>query len=129
MQAPLRRARLWGATPGDWALLGAVALLVPLAWAWRHASARPLALEVRTASTSLRLDPRRATELALAGPVGVTRLCVQDGAAWIREAPCRNQLCRRLGRIHGAGRSLVCVPNQVVVRFTSQDTDVDGVTR
>jgi len=125
----MREVRRRAPTVADWLLLGAFALLVPVSWAWRHPSARPLVLEVRTATTSLRLDPRQDTELALAGPAGVTRLCVRDGVVWIRAAPCRNQLCRRLGRIRGAGRSLVCVPNAIVVRLTASDADVDGVTR
>lgn len=124
----MREIRRRAPTVADWLLLGTVALLIPASWAWRHPAARPLSLEVRTATTRLRLDPRQSTELALAGPVGVTRLCVRDGAVWISAAPCRNQLCRRLGRIRGAGRSLVCVPNAIVVRLAAADADVDGVT-
>jgi hypothetical protein len=104
---------------------------VPLSrLAARTPPARAARLEVRAGDGApQQLDPRRDADLHLDGPLGPTRLRVRDGAAWIDSAPCRNQLCRRQGRIARPGRSLVCIPNRIVVRFVGAEAEVDAISR
>ena len=79
--------------------------------------------------TERRLDARRDFDLELRGPLGPTLLRVRHGEAWIATAPCRNHLCQRLGRISRPGRSLVCIPNRIVLRFVGRGSEVDAITR
>ena len=116
-------------TPADIAVLVAVAAVVPASWAWRPATSTPAVLLVRSAAGEQRFDPQQDQEVEIRGPVGMTRLRLQDGEAWIETAPCANHFCQRLGRLRAPGRSLVCVPNRVVVRFAGASATVDGVTR
>lgn len=104
---------------------------MPLAWRVAVPRADPgRFLVVRTAGSAERLlDAGQDAEVVLEGPLGPTRLCVQDGAAWIASSPCPNQLCRRMGRLRRPGRVLVCLPNRVLVRFVAAGRDVDAVTR
>jgi hypothetical protein len=86
-------------------------------------------LEVRCSDRpAQRLDARRDQDVVLTGPIGGTTLRVQNGRAWIATAPCRNQLCRRMGRLDRPGRSLVCLPNRILVRFEGVSIDVDAVS-
>jgi hypothetical protein len=55
------------------------------------------------------------------GPQGVTRLTVQRGSISVTQAPCRLQLCRRMGKTSSASRSLVCIPNRISVRILATD--------
>jgi hypothetical protein len=127
-RAPRRR----GPTRGDILLLAALVLAVP---ALRYASAGGSrvpggVLVVRCGDApELRLDARRDGDFDLHGPQGETLLRLRGGEAWIAAAPCRNQLCRRMGRISRPGRALVCLPNRVLVRFVGAAPDVDGITR
>jgi hypothetical protein len=66
------------------------------------------------------------------GPVGRTVLRVEDGRIRIEEAPCRQQLCRRMGATNDPSRSLVCIPNRVQVRVlpgAATEGDIDARSR
>ena len=67
------------------------------------------------------------------GDTGV-RLVITDGKAYIAESDCADKLCIRAGSIgqDDTGKSLVCLPNRVVVTtesdpFTSSESEVDGI--
>lgn len=51
------------------------------------------------------------------GPLGITRLEVRGGRLRVLSSPCPRQACRHGGWIGEAGRLLVCLPNEVVVRL------------
>lgn len=127
---PRRRLRA-GPTWGDALLVLLLVAAIPVA---HRAVARPAAasshlLLVESAEAPVqRLDARRDADVVLHGPLGETRLRIEGGEAWIAAAPCRNQLCRRMGRLSGPGRPLVCLPNRVLVRFVGEPTGLDGVT-
>ena len=42
-------------------------------------------------------------------------LVIEDGKAWMDYSTCKNQVCVHTGKIHDAGRSIVCLPNRVSV--------------
>jgi hypothetical protein len=117
-------------TPGDIALLVVLLACVPLAWRATAPGAAPGTFRVRAADGVERvLDAGRDAAIVLDGPLGPTRLRVQDGAAWIEASPCRNQLCRRMGRLAGSGGVLACLPNRVIVSPGAPGAGVDAITR
>jgi len=105
--------------------------LVPLSRAATMPPARDAhVLVVETVGGAVqRLDVRRDGDVDLPGPLGITRLRMRGGQAWIVSSPCPGQLCRRMGRLTGPGRVLACLPNRVLVRFAGGSGDVDGITR
>jgi hypothetical protein len=127
---PRRVPRRRHPTPGDLLLFLGLVAAVPLS---RRATAAGDAggrIAVQCGDETPRsLDPHRDADLELHGPLGSTRLRIRDGEAWIESSPCRQQLCRRMGRIHGPGRVIACLPNRVLVRFEGAAPGVDGVTR
>lgn len=125
---PGRRAR--APTPGDCVLLILLVLAVPLSRGATRGAAATSLLQVHCdGAPDRRVDTRRDADLELAGPVGTTRVRIRGGQVWIAAAPCRNQLCRRMGRIDRPGRVLVCLPNRVLLAFAGGPRDVDAITR
>ena len=67
-------------------------------------------------------EPR---SLRLDGPVGISEVEIDKGAARIVEAPCPKQLCVRRGWVRRRGEAAVCVPNRLVLRVQGR-TDGKG---
>lgn len=60
----------------------------------------------------------------------VNIIAVEDGAVFMQEANCRDGLCIRQGKMRNGAKTIVCLPNKVVVRLTgdapvSDDSDLD----
>ncbi len=51
---------------------------------------------------------------------------IMDGEVWMTDAECRDKICENFGRISNAGESIVCVPNQIVIRIKGE-SGVDGI--
>ena len=58
-------------------------------------------------------------------------LHVENGAAFITDAECPDKLCVKQGKISRLNETIVCLPNEVVVTVTgeeTQDRDIDAVS-
>jgi hypothetical protein len=83
--------------------------------------------EFRLADSVFRVLLPTDTVMALAGPVGTTRVSISGRTARVLDSDCPNHICVRAGSIGHPGQVLVCLPNRVVVRFVGRE--FDGVTR
>ncbi len=54
-------------------------------------------------------------------------IAVSNGEISFAASDCPGEDCVHSGAIHSSGRSLVCLPNGVVVRVITQNSDVDFV--
>lgn len=57
---------------------------------------------------------------------------IENGAAYMQSANCRDQLCVKQGKTKSAGKQIVCLPHRVVVRLEKADPmqdDLDVVVR
>ncbi len=80
---------------------------------------------VTTAVLPLHEDTRRTIE----AESGTNVLVIQDGAAWVEEADCRDKICVRQGAIRYTGQSIVCLPHQLVITIENgADTPFDAQT-
>lgn len=50
----------------------------------------------------------------------VNVICVENGEVYMKEANCRDGLCIRQGRMKNAAKTIVCLPNKVVVRLEGE---------
>jgi len=72
--------------------------------------------------------------LILDGPVGETRVEVEDGAVFIEDSDCRDKLCVAMGQISSPSAWVACLPNRVFVRLAAvvpgddQSSGVDSVS-
>ena len=67
------------------------------------------------------LDKNRRVELD--GPLGITVLQIENGAARIISSPCSQKICIGMGEARDTGDLLACVPNHLVI---SIEGDSDG---
>jgi len=63
------------------------------------------------------------------GPLGITRVEILNGEAWVSVSPCREKICIKMGKISRVGEQIVCLPNRVVVEIRGGKSDIDGVSR
>jgi hypothetical protein len=62
--------------------------------------------------------PLNADEMvAVPGPLGDTRVRIQNRRAWVESSPCTNQVCVAAGQVHNPGDWAACLPNAVFLRI------------
>jgi hypothetical protein len=68
-------------------------------------------------------------DLEIEGPLGITVVSVESGAARVISSPCRDKICIRAGRLKSAGDWTACLPNKVLVRIRGKDEqEIDAIT-
>lgn len=125
MALPLRQ---W-LTPADvFVVLTAAALVAWLYAALWAPGAPPLEVEIRSASAlvaSLPLAENRTVEVT--GPLGVSRIEIQDAQVRFVDSPCSNKVCIQSGWHRHAGETTACLPNQISVRILGRDPRYDAI--
>lgn len=76
----------------------------------------------------VRLPLHSDERLEVPGPLGTTVVEIAGGHARVTESPCPNGICVSMGEIEDPGRSVVCVPNEVLVTIEGASAQ-DAVTR
>ena len=76
----------------------------------------------------------REREWSIDGPAGGLSLVFQPGSGFaVRDVSCPDRVCANTGYILRAGQSIVCVPNEIIIRLTGADREggaaLDGVLR
>ena len=75
------------------------------------------------------LDTDRMVEIDGYGGTHNT-LAIENGSAYMSEASCPDKLCVHQGKISETGRSIVCLPDRVVVSIAGEDEgEYDAFTR
>lgn len=59
------------------------------------------------------------------GPLGVTRMEIDNGAVRVLSSPCPQKICIGLGAARHAGDLLACVPNRILVRIEGEREGAD----
>ena len=111
-------------TPFDRKLLIVVAVLVALSFSLlfrQSAGARVVVSSDDQIVFVAPLDKDRRVELN--GPLGITVLQIENGAARIISSPCTQKICIGMGEARHTGDLIACVPNQLVI---SIEGDSDG---
>ncbi len=68
------------------------------------------------------------TTIYAEGPLGKTKIRIENDRAFIAYSPCPHKVCMRMGKIEKEGEVIVCVPNGVIVRIIGKG-GLDGITR
>jgi hypothetical protein len=132
MREPSReRGRRRTPTRGDIVVLVILALLVAVSHRLTLPRGVAATLVVQSESGTRRIDAGQNVDVQVRGPLGISEVRLQDRTAWIERAPCRNRLCQQMGRVRAPGRSLVCIPNKVIVHFAggASEAQTDAITR
>ena len=59
---------------------------------------------------------------------GSNILVIEDGAAWISEADCPDELCVKQGKVRSGGQCITCLPNKLTVTVYGADSTVDLIS-
>ena len=59
---------------------------------------------------------------------GTNTLVIEDGAAWVSEANCPDELCVKQGKVRSGGQCITCLPNKLTVTVYGADSTVDLVS-
>ena len=120
-------------TRGD-LLLAAMLLVVALGGLVRMATAPAGARVIVSTGDRVLYTAALATsdEGVLDGPLGVTRLKIDEGGVRIVDSPCPLKICMGLGPIRRDGELIACLPNQILVEVVgtqAEKRDYDLLSR
>jgi len=107
------------------------ALLVLPAWtlirSWRATRERPVAYIYQNNRLfgEYRLDHEQVILIGdLARPD--MRIEIKGGAIRVAESDCPKGICKQAGWVRTPGRSIMCVPNRVLIQLKGQSKDYDA---
>ena len=63
----------------------------------------------------------RPEQVAVPGPLGITRVVIEGGQVRVVDSPCTEKICVRTGAVSAAGAWIACLPNRVFVRVVGKD--------
>ena len=110
-------------TVGDWlvilALLGA-SLLGILAVASAPVGARVVVMAEGDVRFSSPLDQYQ--EFDVSGPLGPTRLKIDESGVRVLTSPCPRKICMSMGPAKDAADLIACVPNQILVSIEGSNS-------
>ena len=64
------------------------------------------------------LDEDRTLDL------GCLTVVIRDGKVWVEDADCPDKVCEHTGRIGYGGQTIVCLPNEIVIRIVDSEITV-----
>jgi hypothetical protein len=63
------------------------------------------------------------TSITVKGPIGETKVVIDNGGARVVYSDCRQQICVSSGTISRPGSWIACLPNRVFVRIEAEKDD------
>jgi hypothetical protein len=104
--------------PGDWLVLvlglGTVIWLFIALWSNEPAGK----VRIRKGNeiyATLSLNQQRTLDIP--GPLGMSRIVINNGKVRFEQSPCRNQYCVHQGWMQKSGQVAICLPNHVSVEL------------
>lgn len=113
---------------GDWLVIAASASLVVMLFAnlWHTEPASKLRIRQGDAVyATLSLNQKRVLDID--GPLGISKITIDNGRVRFEQSPCRNQYCVHQGWLHKAGQAAICLPNQVSLELLGSEKLYDSL--
>lgn len=58
----------------------------------------------------------------------INKITIKEGTVQMSEASCKNQTCVHQGAVSKAGRTIVCLPNRVIVAIEGKEAETDVIS-
>ena len=105
-------------TGGDWIIVAVLLLMAMTGIGWIATS--PVGSRVIVTSENetcfvAGLDEKHQVDLD--GPLGKTRLVIDEKGAYVTGSPCPRKVCISMGPAQYSGDLLACIPNRIMVRI------------
>ena len=55
-------------------------------------------------------------EIEVKGLIGNSVIVIEDGKAYFKSSPCKNQVCIQMGAVHDENDWAACLPNDIFIR-------------
>jgi hypothetical protein len=114
--------------PGDWLMLaiGGAAVAILFGTLWHNEPAGKLRIRAGDqVFATLSLAQQRTLEVP--GPLGISRIEIDNGRARVASDPGRHQYCVKQGWLDRAGQVAMCLPNQVSVELLGGEKTYDSL--
>lgn len=114
--------------PGDWVIILAGIVLVTLLFDQLWLTEPATKLRIRQGDkiyAEYSLDQQRSIDIT--GPLGSSRIDINQGKVRIEKSPCTNQYCVHQGWLHRAGQVAICLPNQVSLELLGSKKIYDSL--
>jgi hypothetical protein len=115
--------------PGDFFVVTAALLL--LGWLylqhWSGSGAAEFAMIVDGSGHEQRIPLSEHRTLTIEGPLGVSVIEIEEGAARFASSPCANQYCVHNGWLRSGGALAACLPNRIVLALAGGDEHWDSI--
>ena len=114
--------------PGDWLILavGAAAVALLFATLWHNEPAGKLRIRAGDKVFSTMSLAQKRT-LDVPGPLGISRIEIDNGRARVASDPGRHQYCVKQGWLTRAGQVAMCLPNQVSLELLGGEKAYDSL--
>jgi len=99
------------------AFLAALAVLVGVSVSRFGGTAASLTVEINAADERLLYGFGAERIVEVEGPLGRTRVVIEEDGVRIASSPCPDKLCVHMGAIRKPGQWIACLPNRVFVRI------------
>jgi len=123
--------RLWISLKiGDYIVIGTVIVLTVFLFS-RSFSSNESGYKLRIIGPDYEgyFDLEQDKMVEVEGPLGITKVFIRNGEAWIEDSPCREKICIKMGRLKRPGEQAVCIPNRVVIEVEGKNRFIDAVSR
>ncbi|MDX9741326.1 MAG: NusG domain II-containing protein [Gammaproteobacteria bacterium] len=116
-------------TTGDFVIVAAALLLLGWLYAqhWGGGGAAEFALVVDGSGQEMRIPLSVNRTLEIEGPLGVSVVEIDEGAARFVSSPCSNQYCVHNGWLRAGGALAACLPNRIVLALAGGDEHWDSI--
>lgn len=114
--------------PGDWLVLvlGMATVVLLFATLWHDEPAGKLRIRAGDqVYATLSLAQKRTLDVP--GPLGISRIEVDNGRARVAADPGRHQYCVKQGWLTRAGQVAMCLPNQVSLELLGGEKAYDSL--
>jgi hypothetical protein len=83
---------------------------------------------IRTPDAVFRYPIDRDREVKVLGKLGDYLVEIKNGKVRAREAGCPGRICVQRGWIYRSGDSIICFPNQIIIRLENGGQKEDAIT-
>jgi hypothetical protein len=89
----------------------------------------PLRAYIKSDANEFVYSLERNVSLDISGPLGTTKIVIQDGKAFITDSPCPGKTCVHAPSISKQGEWIACLPNRVLVTIERRETsEIDATS-
>ena len=115
---------------GDVVVLAAAAALVGAAYGAFWTARSPGQSVVITVDGGERQERLLTDDAAIAveGPIGTSRLLIEDGRVRFVDSPCHARYCVHAGWLSRSGQVAACLPNGVVIEIEGGERIYDAIS-